>query len=282
MADNFVPYGDQVRETVIGSLVNGKSVLQKDREGIDYAQNPMSGTVYQGINLLYLQQVRENNGYKSPNFATFSNIESSNAMVSRRPDATVEYYHAQGVHYQKNVYDESGAVLHAKGDPVLDANGQNPPRSTYTNVWNYESVETVSRKVTINKNDPSYPAESYATNPFDKNPALMPHTMDIKPSDVYKAKDNTPLERLAEAASKYMNSCYTGEKYKATEFTRNDVRDILKTCEHSNAPILKALSTAGYHASGAARRAEERKNSNSNTQSNEQSQEQTRSKGKGR
>ena len=61
-------YAELVKTAFITAIENGESVLQKDREGINYSCSAASATAYTGVNQLYLQQIRKDSNFENGKF----------------------------------------------------------------------------------------------------------------------------------------------------------------------------------------------------------------------
>jgi len=208
------PFSVEVKSSIINALENGKSVLLKDREGISYPQNAKTATVYEGVNLLHLQQFKEDRNLNSNYFLTKLQINDlSMGIKGGSLGALISYFNPKGK-YENDVTNKEGVVIHKKGDPKTDE---------YKYVYNLDNVDPrlrkfdpVSKKMVITSNVFSIKDENKQQVPYDTTKKGM----------FYKANDESVIEKFTSDVSRYMNSLYTGEKYTASTYNKKEIADL--------------------------------------------------------
>ena len=108
------PYYQEFAEEIIKQLESGTAPWIKPWEAgqISSPYNPVSGTVYQGGNLLRLMMASAE--YHDPRWMTFKQAQSVNAYVKKGETATrIRYF----------IQERSELVLDTKGEPLLDKEG---------------------------------------------------------------------------------------------------------------------------------------------------------------
>ena len=66
-------YTEKVTDYVMKTILEGSSVLFKERKGADYSVRAETGKPFTGIQQLYFQQIREDNKFESPYFTANNN-----------------------------------------------------------------------------------------------------------------------------------------------------------------------------------------------------------------
>jgi hypothetical protein len=68
-------YRDSIKQAIIKPFIHNTSILQTPRSGIDYSMNGESGKPFEGVQQLFLQQIRKNKHYQSPYFLSITDSE---------------------------------------------------------------------------------------------------------------------------------------------------------------------------------------------------------------
>lgn len=269
--NNDRPYDTRVKETVLNAIKDGTSILQQPREGVDYPVNLSSGTAYAGLNLLVLQQERANNNWENPHFETLTDINSKKFRCKEKSLGVPVSYWNPVARYKEDGVDANG-IEHKKGQIKLDSNGNQYGEREYKTIFNLDNVDI--RQHNFNHKTKEW---EVASNPFAINTDYKlanPYGEAIKGIH-YKASNNSAIEKFTEAASKYINSCYTGEVYEGTAFTKKEIQELQTEFSKSNSPFYKKINEANLVAVG---KEDTLKKINTNVQENEQ----TRKSGKSR
>lgn len=255
-------YSEEVKDTIIGSLEKGTSVLQKDREGIRYPQNDFSKTIYNGVNNFLLSQRLEDGGYESPMLYTLEQMKQRAFWVKpgEKAIATINYYCPEGLRYHFDEYpmidgrpDKTQVPIHKKGDFKLDEEGKKIIGYDYNNVYNVAQIDpNLKQFKRFAKPDEQGRKGVWETVPDSFEIRLK---TDIRqeapfntavPGIVYKAQDNSILEVFAEQYSKYVNSCVTGCKYKAWKPTSKQIEELKSLSSENNSQLFKKINDAYF------------------------------------
>lgn len=232
------PFSVEVKSSIINALENGKSVLLKDREGISYPQNAKTGTVYEGVNLLHLQQFKENRNLNSNYFLTKLQINDLSMGIKEGSlGALISFFNPKGK-YENDVTNKEGVVIHKKGDPKTDE---------YKYLYNLDNVDPrlrkfdpVSKKMVITSNVFSIKNENKQQIPYETTKKGM----------FYKANDESVMEKFTSDVSRYMNSLYTGEKYTASTYTKKEIADLKTEFFKPYSKFFINIDKASYVATG--------------------------------
>jgi hypothetical protein len=262
-------YADTVKSSIIEALENGTSVLQKERQGIDYPVNASSGTVYSGVNFFYLQQERSDKKHNSPFYMTVQQAQDKGLSVKSGEKGSIISYYAQTVRFHRDEYarDDSGKIkkdangndiiLHKKNEPKLNEKGQPYSGNEYNYVFNIEQINTAYRQyrqnATLDKEGNSRPGFVFASKAFVVNPTpdlQNPFPEICKKGAHYMKTDDNIIERLTEDFSKYVNSCTTGEKFKAVSYTPNEIKELREIIMDARSPFFQKVNDGYLAATG--------------------------------
>jgi len=284
----FIPYGYTVKSAILGALANGTSVLQQDREGIDYSMNYVSKTVYEGVNQLYLQQMRKDHNWESPNFITHTQAQPSREAMEKNPNAVRMYfkggekssvisYWNDKPRYKKNEYpidpltgkeDMTKEPTHKKNDLILDPVTNEPIKGQqeFAAVFNAAQInpyQFAGRKGFVTEDGKMIPSPKVAQNYpiMDKIEMVNPYVIVdkdtkrvveaiAKPGMVYTAKDDSVMEIFKAKVSEYFNSCFTGAKFNKAEFTPEQIKELSKEIDNKDSKFLQFVTDAHLIASG--------------------------------
>lgn len=140
---NKKPYAEEVAERIIVALEAGTAPWQKPwkpgRPNANMPQNPVSGTVYKGINRIMLLM----SGYSDPRWMTYKQSGDLGAQVRKGEKGTLIQYWA----WEKlmNKEDDSGNVVKdSNGKPVKVRVKLSKPTSFYATVFNAEQMDGLS------------------------------------------------------------------------------------------------------------------------------------------
>ena len=279
---------EKMKSNLVEALAKSRSVLQNDRpEGeIYYPVNHQTNMVYNSWNALQLAQKIHDSKAKTPEFLTQDQISAKGYNVAKGAQGVlITEYHNQ-LHQKidkfpvklgpdgqpmldasgKPIYDKTQPPISRKGDPVLKDGkpiGGNVPAFAFliSDVDSRERrfVNTGNRKTDgtflfkpIYGDTPTIvvdPEKKYQ-NPFRFTDREGKTVITAKPGDFYKAADNSPVEKLLEAASKYFNSMYTGAKYQATTFTNDEIAALRAEIKNPNSRLVPGMNDAFYIATG--------------------------------
>jgi hypothetical protein len=277
-------YAEEVKGTIISALLDGSSFLQRNRKGIDYSFNAVSGTVYSGVNQAYLQQVRLNKGYINPHFMTYQQCLDKTLFVKHGEKGFSINYWAFPARYQKDEYpinpetglaDKSKQPIFKKGMTKLK-NGREYGENQYNTVFNLEQISPnfhryrIPANAEIDENGKKKGVNEIVSAPFVlnkdvqlKNPYLLRDENDnivkdangnpeykAKPGMHYKAKDDSIIERFAEDMSKYFNSCITGEEFKAVKYSQEDIKTLQAEIDNRQSHVFEKINSADFSATG--------------------------------
>ena len=147
-------YSEQVAQKIIDALEAGTAPWQKPwKAGVLRAepQNPISGTVYSGMNVLNLEM----EGHDDPRWMTYKQAKAAGYQVRKGEKATkIEYWQ----------WSKEEKVLDANGKPQKDAEGKDVTRSVRlsqpkffpANVFNAEQIDGIEPYVA-----PELPADGF-------------------------------------------------------------------------------------------------------------------------
>lgn len=137
---NKKPYAETVAELIIAALESGTAPWQKPwkpgRPGAGLPHNPVSGTVYKGINRLNMMMTP----YSDPRWMTYKQATDAGAQVRRgEKGCMVQYWSWEKM---ANKTDASGnPVLDDKGKPVRVKVHLSKPTPFYATVFNAEQID---------------------------------------------------------------------------------------------------------------------------------------------
>jgi hypothetical protein len=100
------PPVDGMLITIAQSINDENSVLYKNNNTVNYSLNPINAEPYIHLTQLYLQQVRENNNFKSPYFITSKQVRDLNLEIRKNQDAFVH------LHWDKDRKEEAYEYLY--------------------------------------------------------------------------------------------------------------------------------------------------------------------------
>ena len=264
-AGAFIGYGETVKGAIFNALAAGTSVLQKDRQGVDYSLNAASGTVYSGINQLYLQQVRANNNFANPHFMTFEQARNKGMFVKKSEKGAIINYYSNPMRHHRTEYplgadglpDKSQKPIHEKGDVKKDAKGHAISGNEYNFAFNLEQINpelhNFRKNSRVNEEGKRVGGYEYASSAvvFNNNVKLEnPFPETAKPGLHYKAKDASIIEKFGEDVSKYFNSLYTGEKFTAVKYTPEEIKTLQAEITNKQSPVFEKINTGSLLAAG--------------------------------
>jgi hypothetical protein len=85
-------YRNIVKNTIIKPFLQDRSILQTPRQGIAYAVNGDSEKPFEGVQQLYLQQIRKDKNYTSPYFYSMANIEQYGLSLKPHEEGYIVSY----------------------------------------------------------------------------------------------------------------------------------------------------------------------------------------------
>jgi hypothetical protein len=260
-------YAETVKSAIVDSLEKGNSVLQKDRSGIDYSINASSGAVYSGVNQLFLQQQREEKGFKNPFFMTVQQAQDKGLFIKSGEKGQIISYYASTVRYHRDEYkrDEKGNVekdangkeiiLHKKNEPKLNEKNQPYSGNEYNYVFNLQQINTEYRQYRQNATrdadgnaKPGFVIASKALV-INENPQLE-NPFQAKKGAHYQKTDNTIMEKFAEDVSKYFNSIYTGAKFSGVSYTPDEIKQLKTEINNPRSSFFQKVNDASLVAAG--------------------------------
>lgn len=256
-------YRKQVYDLTYGRLADGTSVLTQPRSGVDYSQNPISNTAYVGINQLMLQQERKDHNLKSPYWVSGSQPlqEWGVTMKAGEVGTIIQFMNKDGKKYTHDYQDPKTGHLHKQGTYVLNSNGERITQIEHKTVFHVsqldmrqvKNVQEVIESQKENNNVPIIRGKQVFA-PVEKINQGPVFTDSAKPGVHYKAKDDSPHEKVIESMSAYLNSCYTGAEYPGLKLNKKEIETVLtqvnETMKQDPNFIMKVASVAGFSATG--------------------------------
>jgi len=262
-------YIETVKDTILDALSNGTSVLQKDRVGgIDCSINADTNTIYSGINQLFLQQIRQNKGFKSNKFLTESAIQDNRMGYTYGAELFPVTYWQKELKYRENVYpigpngkyDYKQPPIHLKGSPRIDANG-NLIGSGYDQfiVVNLDQVDQRKHTYKIDAEKFGKNQDGSAKGGYIKEEQPKRYDLDFIPKtpekcvagDYYKAQNSSDtVDYFKQEVSKYINSVLTGTSFKASEFSKKQISDLKTKHFKDDSLFFKVINSASILAFG--------------------------------
>jgi len=261
-------YSVTVKSAIINALKNGNSVLGEDRKGINFSVNYNSQTAYMGVNQLYLNQARKDNGFKNPFFLTSTEAQDRKMWIKDlQKGFPIGYYCADGLKYKQDIYplvdgrpDKSQNIIHKKGELKKDMDGKVIIGYDYSQVFNLEQVDLEKnhtyRKYFKQNSEGKSGEFTESPGAFELRPAekiiseFQCPFKDAKKGEFYQAKDESTLEVFTQKTSEYFNSIFTGAEYKAWEPTKEQIAELESHIDNNKSPLLGKIKDANFLAVG--------------------------------
>lgn len=168
------PYAEVVAESIIAALEAGRAPWQKPwkpgRPGAGAPYNPVSGTVYKGINRLNLMI----SPYVDPRWMTYKQASDAGAQVRRGEKGTMIQYWS----WEKmaNKTDDNGKpVLDEKGKPVRVKVRLSRPVAFYATVFNAEQIDGLEPYVEPEPLEESWERHQRAEHIIEHSGAAIDH-----------------------------------------------------------------------------------------------------------
>jgi len=201
---------NDIKQTIIKSLLNGNSVLLKPRNGgINYSINSNTNKPFENIQQLYFQQIREDNHYKSPYFMPSSDVRKNGFTIKNKSLSTV----------YSNI-------------------------NKLTNKIEFEHFYNADQLISNNK---TLDVANMIINTPLEIPFLYNKDIPILPTiNTYTPNSASLAESFTRKLSEYFKSIYIGEPYTPPDYTKEEINSIISFINNDNL-FFKYSKTAHSH-----------------------------------
>jgi len=202
--NNYNQLITDIKTTICNSLLTGDSVLLHNRGGIKYTLNTSTKKPFENVQQLYLQQIRDDNHFKSTFFMPSLDVRNNGFDVVPKSLAT--------------------ALSHINKD-------HNKIEFTY--FFNGDQLKPNAKTLDISKTM----LESTLETPFLKG-------TEVPPVKIYEPKNYSLSENFARQISLYFESIYTGKPYEAPKYSKEELKTLINYIAKDNSNFFQDVQNA--------------------------------------